>query len=407
MIDGAITMKTSKTRHFAVVAALAASAMAQAALVSCTDTLGIFASVASETDNSAEKTAAIEYSSPAYVVRLGTTYYAGIGRIWEKAAADTQWSYASVSGISGLEDGSLPFSGSAAVVESGGNDTLFAAISDSVTGAALGVWATTDGSSWTRTDSAFPPSGESLVRLMAANGTLFAATTNTRSSTDDTAVYSIYYLSGSTFTPTNVADDESLGVPSGAAWDGSAYWISAGDVLLRGGLSSLVALTNPSGGSSYSGLAAKGTEIVAATRTGYLHRTDDGGSTWLSAGPFDDSDGDVYSLSAPLFIDFGDSTVIVAGTDSIARSSSDTPPSDGYLEFDLTSGFASDLEPDSDHTLISTSVDFDSSLTTRSVGSMSLFELDDGTMRLFALTDAYGLWSKTWDGDAWGNWQRE
>lgn len=388
-------------------AAILAAAMA-VSLSACSDTLGIFASVAAETDNSGDKTAAIELSSPTFVERLGTAYFAGIGRIWTKADGATQWTHASVAGISGLAEGSIPFAGSAAVADAGGQDALFAAVSDSASGAGLGVWATSDGANWTRTDSSFPPTGENLSRLLSANGVLFAVTEAARDSTDDDAAYSIYYLSGSAFAATNVLGDTTIGMPSSAAWDGTAYWFAAGDKILRGGIGALAALAGPSSGAgSYSGLAASGAAVLATTKTGYLHRSGDGGSTWVSAGPFADSDGDAYSLSEPSFVDFGSTASLVVGTDSKARSSSDTPPSDGYLEFDLSAGFSSSLQPDANHAIIATSVDFDSSLTTRSVKAMPLFAPGDGTLRLFALTDAYGLWSKTWDGSAWGNWRRE
>ena len=392
---------------------LAAIFVTSTIFLSCDDTLGIFASVAAETANSSNLTEALEASSPDFVVHLGAKYYAGIGKLWSKTDSGTQWAPHSVSGVSAAQ----PFAGSGAVVDIAGTDTLFVSFSDSGTGESLGVWSTPDGSTWTRRTLAasalFPPSGENLVNILAANDTVFAVTVNERTLTTDPALYSIYYLDAGTagaFTATNIQDNSTMDAATSASYDpdSTTYILTAGDVILAGSSSVLNAITEPAaGGSDYSGSYAYNNGandgVVISTRGGYLHFTADGGSTWTTAGPFLDSGDDAYSLSVPTIIN---NDILVVGTSTFPLSTN-LPSYDGYLEFDVTCGFASGMTPTTDHSLISSAVDFDSSLTTRSVSSMPLSDPGDGTFKLFACTDSYGLWSNTYDGTTWGLWKRE
>ena len=148
--------------------------------------------------------------------------------------------------------------------------------------------------------------------------------------------------------------------------------------------------------------------VIISTRAGYLHYNPDISDitpTWTTAGPFNDSDGDPYSLSAPTVFNNG---ILLVGTTSFPLDTT-LPSYDGYLEFDISGGFTAGLTPEADHSLISSAVDFDSSLTTRSVSSMPLIDLTGGDFKLFACTDSYGLWSNTYTAatTSWGLWKRE
>jgi hypothetical protein len=374
---------------------------------SCDDTLGIFASVAAETANSTNLTKALEESSPSFVVRLGTTNYAGIGKLWSKADGATQWALHTVSGVSS----SQPFVGSGVVANVVGLK-LFVAFADSSSGAGLGVWSTDDGTSWTRADATFPPTGEKLRQILATNNTLFAVTSNDRTEVPtaaDPELFSIYYLSGVSFIPAGgipVTDSSTIGIPTSVASDGTNFWMTAGDTVLTGQAGSLAPAGTQPGGSNYSGIAIRNvTELIISNRAGSLYYSINGGSTWTTAGPFNDSGGDPYSLSAPTV--FNDA-VLVVGTSSFPQLAV-LPSYDGYLEFDVSGGFSAGMTPSADHSLISSAVDFDSSLTTRSVSSMPLINLGGGDFKLFACTDSYGLWSNTYTATttSWGLWKRE
>ncbi len=384
---------------------LAAILVTSTILFSCDSTLGIFASVAAETANSTNLTKALETSSPGFVVHLGSNYYAGIGKLWSKPDNGTQWSLHTVTGVSS----SQPLAGSAVVIA---DTTMYVTFADSTTRAGLGVWSTTDGSTWTRATltgpAEFPPLGENLVNIIAANDTVFAVTIDDRTLTTDPAKYSIYYTNGAIFSSSgvNVTDNTSISVPTSVAFDGTNYWMTAGDVVLTGLKTALQAAgTQPSGG-DYSGVAVRNTsELVISSRNGSLYYSIDGGTNWITDGPFLDSGDDPYSLSAPTVIN---NDILVVGTSSFPLNTS-LPSYDGYLEFDVSGGFSAGMTPEADHSLISSAVDFDSSLTTRAVSSMPLINPGNGTLKLFACTSSYGLWSNTYTTatTSWGFWKRE
>ncbi len=395
-------MKTMIRR--ALLAALAISAMT---LISCAEgPTGIFASVAAETPVNKTMTPAIEYASPTFVARLGTTWYSGMGVLWQKADGATQWTKATVS-LTGISASDTLYADSGAV--SGTN--LYVAFSDVTTRTSLGVWAF-DGTNWTAVDAGFPIATEYLRSIMVANDQLFAVTANVRADTSVTQTYSIYYLSG-TFASAGISANATIGVPTSVAWDGTNYIFTAGDSLVSGTSASTLAVLSTTAGSAYSGVCSDGSGgIIVSSRNGYLYRSTDSGATLsATAGPFKNSLGKIYSLSTPTYIAAAPGKILVVGTNRIPRTSSDIPPAGGYLEFDATNfatTFASST-PTDDHHLTASAVNFDTSLDSRSVSAMPYFAAQN---RLFAMTDGYGLWSDTYSGTAdhtngWDWWIRE
>lgn len=391
-------------------ALLAALAIAAMALVSCAEgPTGIFASVAAETPVNKTMTPAIEYASPTFVARLGTTWYSGMGVLWQKADGATQWTKASVS-LSGVSASDTLYADSGAV--SGTN--LYVAFSDVTTRTSLGVWAY-DGTNWTRVDSSFPVATEYLRSIMVANDQLFAVTANVRADTSVAQTYSIYYLNGAAFTSSGagVTANATIGAPTSVAWDSTNYIFTAGDSLVWGMTENSLDVLSTTAGSAYSGICSDGLgDIIISTRNGYLYRSTDSGATLSApAGPFKNSLGKIYSLSAPTYIAAAPDPILVVGTNRIPRSSSDIPPAGGYLEFDATNfdtTFASST-PTDDHHLTASAVNFDTSLDSRSVSGMPYFAAQN---KLFAMTDGYGLWSDTYSGttdhtNGWDWWIRE
>lgn len=386
-------------------------AVAAAFFASCADTeAGIFSRVAAETPISENMTEAIQGSTPSFVVSLGTTYYAGIGTLWKKAKTETQWIKATVPESAAL-------AGSGAVIDVSGTDTLFVAFSDS-TGASLGIWWTTDGTNWTRADSAFPASGSKLRIILAANDQLFAVCSTV--ATDSNETYSIDYYNVTSFATTNFTPTATIGLPNSAVFANGSYWFTAGGFLLSGTLPTNIAKVAlgpkdwPAEGSTvavplaatYGGVCAIGTTgILVSGRNGKLFYSDDG-TSWIPSTEFKSASSEFYSFSIPTYIDT--TKVLTVGTNGISRSSSDTPPTDGYLEFDLTSGFTEGIVKNQAHALLSSAVNFSSSLAGLSVTAMPYFNLD-ATPKVFALTDGDGLWSNTFSSttSAWGGWVRE
>jgi len=394
-------MKTMIRR--ALFVALAISAMA---LISCAEgPTGIFASVAAETPVNKTMTPAIEFASPTFVAHLGTTWYSGMGVLWQKAdSGATQWTKASVS-LPGVSASDILFADSGAVTGS----SLYVAFSDVTTRTSLGVYYTTDGTTWTHIDG-FPATTEYLRRIMAAdNGQIFAVTADERADSTTAEAYSIYYLNLGAFASSGAAvtSNAAIGLPTSVAWDGTNYIFTAGYSLVTGTASSLSVLsTTP--GNLYSGVCAYVSgQVIISSRNGYLYRYT-GTTLTDTAGPFENSLGKTYSFSAPTYIGAAPDPILVVGTNRIPRSSSDIPPAGGYLEFDATS-FSSSMTPTVDHGLTASAVNFDTSLDARSVSGMPYFAVQN---KLFAMTDGYGLWSDTYSGTAdhtngWDWWIRE
>jgi hypothetical protein len=70
--------------------------------MSCTEgPVGIFASIAAETDINKYATPAFKSASPAFVAKLGTSYYAGIGELYTRGETATSWTKASTNGLPG------------------------------------------------------------------------------------------------------------------------------------------------------------------------------------------------------------------------------------------------------------------------------------------------------------------
>jgi len=352
-------------------------------------------------------TAAIQNATPSFVVCLGTTYYAGIGTLWNKTDDAETWSIATVP-VS--PDGTV-FASSGAVINVSGTDTLFVAFSYS-TGSSLGIWSTINGADWIQVDAAFPATGY-LRTLLAANDLLFAVTaTSALVDTVLTEFYSIYYFDGTSFVTAGITDDSTIGMPSSVAYDNSAYWFTAGDKILTGvSPGSLSEATEPTDGSRYAGVCAAGTDIIISSRSGFLYHYN--GTSWTNSYVFASSASKAYSLSTPTYFELDTAKTLLVGTNKISLASV-TPPAYGYLEFDLSSSFTADIQQKSGDTALSTAINFASSLSGISVNAMPFFD-SGATKKVFALTDGDGLWSNTYEDDpdtattdlVWGGWVRE
>lgn len=384
-----------------------AALLAALILVSCEEgAAGIFSYVADAESTSDNSTKALESSSPTFVARLGTTYYAGIGTLWKKADGDSSWTQADTSDVTSKT--LIPSAG--VVIPITGTDTLFVAFTEAVSRDDIGVRWTNDGATWAQV-TGLPP-GERIKAVLAANNIVFVVTGNVRSDTEADAEYSIYSSATTAFTPTAIIDNIEIGVPTSVAWNGANYIFTAGGKLIRGADagSLTVVASGPADWASiddtptYGGVCTDGTNFFVSGRYGKLYYSADNGISWLSStSAYTDSSGDAYSLSAPTYIDYVTKQVLVVGTNSKYRSSSDSPSVDGYLEFDISGGFTATMAEDDTHELISSATNFESSLAGASINGMPYFSAEG---KIFAMTAGDGLWSNTYD-TAWGGWQQE
>lgn len=347
-------------------------------------------------------TDAIQDATPSFVVRLGTTYYAGIGTLWNKPEGADTWTPA----VGPALLAGTAFAGSGAVIDVAGTETLFVAFTDSM---GTSVWFKTSTSVWSKVESL--PTDRYLRMLLTAHDTLFAVTANKRTSVETPENYTIHYLSAGAFVDTTVVANADIGFPNSVASadNGTTFWFTAGDSLLTGSPSALSIHANePPGGSAYAGVCSTGTDILVSNRLGFLYYSSDSGANWISnASAFTSSTSKAYSFSTPTYFDLDGAKTLVVGTNRIPIGDA-TPVPKGYLGFDMATPFVTTILPQSGNTALSTADNFDSSLIRQSVNAMPFFIHVDGvTHKLFALTVGDGLWSNTNNGSAWSGWVRE
>jgi hypothetical protein len=372
--------------------------------------VGIFASIAAETDINKYATPAFKSASPAFVAYddVNERYYAGIGELWTRAESATSWTKASTNGLPGTGP---YFATSGAVVGA----FLYATIADTSTGKMLGVFSW-NGTIWSRVDATFPidPGPEKLRSVMAANDILFAVTateTIVNSVVTDTN-HSLYFLdtlpNPDVFASTGIANAD-IGLPNAVAWDltNSRFWFTAGNSVLSGTTASAITINGAAPTALFGGLAyvASASPIVVfTTRTGTLYEVDN--TTWSAASAvFKNPRELTYSFGIPAYIDDVVNEILLVPGQNYPTAAE--TPAKGYLEFDAA-GFSAASATKTDYGLAADINNYFITLDAKSVKQIVAFEEAPGTRyRLFALTNGDGLWSNQFTGGSWSGWRRE
>ncbi|NLJ45890.1 MAG: hypothetical protein GX430_04955, partial [Treponema sp.] len=205
----------------------AAVLLAAAVLMSCDPgPAGLFAMLERETPKN-KGTAAFNANTAAFVTRLGAHYYAGVGStILRRLAAGGAWE-------------TIPDSGAptGSIITAGVSDGTNLYVSYSP--AAGSIRYTSDGTNWNDYVVSGLPAGEPVQNLLYMEGDnrLLAATQHSTgtSSSDYTTYYTLASDNGAgVFTAEATATDQVCGYPSSIAWDGTNYWISAGNTVFKG-----------------------------------------------------------------------------------------------------------------------------------------------------------------------------
>lgn len=350
--------------------------------------VGIFASIAQETDINAGRTKAFIDTNASFIGRLDSgNYYAivGTGLLYQRPV-DGSWS--KYTPVSGLSDS---FAQSAAVVGS----TLYL-----VLGANTPRIYSSDGVDSTLL--VFNPLEERIVRVLSAATQLFAVTEQVVSG-NRTGKYYVYSYDGTNF---NLAYDGTpegaeISLPNSAAFDGTNYWLDGGYIktasdnkVLTGSPGSL-SVTAAAPPHRVTGVAYHDGFIYASTSNGRILRTSDG-STWTVSGEFRNNNNVAINFTAPSILSFASSTILLAGTSNGARQNA----GNGYYEIALNT-----LEQISPRT-ITTTTNFDTSLNGKSMIGLPHFSEGVG-IRVFGLTIKDGLWSNYYNGETWSGWARE
>jgi hypothetical protein len=418
-------------------------------MASCTDSVGIFASLSQEKPIGTLSTKELSTVSPACVVRYnvgGTDYFfMSSGLIYQRPLTLTKNSWTAISAAQ------LP-SGASRCVQIAAADRLYAAWLDE-NFLNRGLYASSNAVDWTAIGSATLSSDASALRqitgLYTLNNTVFVAVKESSYTTGtEVAKFKLYYVSGNDVVEC-AFDNELLYVSTdpyattsirSMTWDGTDYWFVAGQYLYRttGTLGSYIRVsgeTNMPSGQSLASVywsAALGRLIVATgsgvfsvsgTMTGstsgliFARRASDG--VWETSNP-----SVLVSSATGGYANFTDIITVPnnAGTPVVvASAASSLKYGDGKSQSNkaaATRGYGV-LVPEADLSIaghsassivnvISSWSNYEISLMDYAVTGLFYLDGELGSKVLFACTAGRGLWSNRRSSEGtWGDWEKE
>jgi hypothetical protein len=371
-----MTRKHHKTGNTLVLVSLALIAVFSACRAG---PVGIFASIAQETDINAGRTQAFTDANASFVGKLNPgNYYAivGTGILYERTIGGN-WSKSSIP--SGLSDAYA----------------LSATVADNILFVVLGVDApiiySYDGT--TRTAISFTPPTERIVRVLSAGTQLFAITERLENG-NSTGKYLIYSYDGTNFDPEydGTVEGDEISIPNSVTVNAGTYWFDGGSKAITGALGAFDA-TTVSPPHKLTGVVYHDGVIYASTSEGRILTTVDG-TAWTTSSEFENN-GEPINFTVPTIVTYGPSTILLVGTSSGGMQSTGS----GYYE--ITLGLV-EVSPRA----ISTATNFDTSINGNSLIGLPQFVEGSG-FRVFALTVGNGLWSNFYNGTSWSGWARE
>lgn len=362
--------------------------------------VGIFASVAAETDINRLATKEFRGTSPSFVAKLNVSgtnyYYAGIGGLYRRAIGATSWEKVDTSAA-----GSSNYVATSGVVI---GTTLYVTFANPDTKSVVGVFSY-NGSTWARVDASFPASGEKLRHVLSDGTNLFAVTAietltdGIISSTD----HAVYYLLIASFNPSYTPSGDKIGLPNAVVTGTGGIWMSAGAHILNGATPD--SLSKSARPAALGGVVSNGGPIFLTGRDGKIYNAD---ATSISS-VYSDYNDRPYSFGIPVLVEDPNSVRTILVPSRAYPQGTVRDQGLGYLEFDAAS-FDTDSAAIADKSRrISTLNNYFITLDGKSVKQILAFdESGDATHeRLFALTDGDGLWSNQWQGSSWSGWRRE
>lgn len=384
---------------------IAAAALALA-LGSCTEgPVGIFASVAAETDINKWATDEFKGTSPNFVAKAGSTYYAGVGGLWKRNIGDSSWTTVNVS-LPSLGTGNY-----AAVSGITIGSTMYVLFADADTKAKLGIYSSTNGSTWTEVDVATAViTKNELSHLMTDGNDLFAVTAQvTETDGEKITKHSVYRsIGGAAFAALDGTSlvNADIGLPTSIVNDGGTYYLSAGEYIVTGTAGSMT-VTNPATTSAFGSAVIVNGLVFFTGRDGKIYNDD----ASVASGVFSDYNDRDYSFGIPVVVSTGNpttQTTLLVPSRAYPQGS-ERDQGLGYLEFDAT-GFGTTSAAIADTSRrVSTLNNYFITLDGKSVKQFIVFTEGDAR-RLYALTDGDGLWMNFFDGGtpgSWTGWRRE
>jgi hypothetical protein len=412
MTVGDKLMKAMQGLRPATYILIAASLVALLASACKPGPVGIFASIAAEKDINANRTTAFDGSSPSFVGQIGSggsaAYFAiiGDGSLWTRSVSSTDWVEATLTGLP-AEAAARKARSAAVVKDALSNSELYVAFGDS----ARGIWESSGGASWSSVDAAFSVD-KTIDSLLAAGDSgagdqLFVVT---RADVENDGVittsYTVWYLNSGSFAATGVSGI--AGRPTAMAFDGSGYWLIAGQQVFRGPATTM-AVVSGTPTETFGGIVRESdsaANMIAATTSGKLYRHD--GAAWSVASAVFSKSDRPHAFAALTTVNFTiggtGKSILLAGTQYGANAAAPA----GYLEFPITvSGFDPATASPQLGTDFAGVVNVQTSVQANYVIALPAFSEPDNGQRVFALTIGNGLWSNRYDGTKWLGWIRE
>ncbi len=223
--------------------------------------------------------------------------------------------------------------------------------------------------------------------------------------TTTTTTHSLFYSNGSAPFASAGITDAAIGLPSAVAWDGTDYWLCAGDYTVTGGTGDDFS-TNPLVATdrdvALGGVIANGTQVIFAGRNGKLYNAADWGTT---SEPYANS-GTAYDFGQPALASWAGTTALLLPSQIYSRSSTSTTV--GYLAFGPVSGvLATTTTHVSNYDYGASASNYYITMQDKSIKRFDAFVVDADTTIVFALTAQQGLWSTLYDNGTWTGWRRE
>ncbi len=346
-----------------------------AAALSCSnDDIGIFSSLSKETPIDELSSEYFQNATPKFVAfsAASSCYFAATNALYRRDIGPTD--------PDAWEKVTLPVSG---MVSGGAGDVdgshVYVAVCDANTGAHKAIlgW---NGASFVEVGDA-TLDGKLVSGLAVANDTLFVSVTDT---TVTPMTNHIYYLNGGVYTSTTVT--AATGPVTGAAYDTSDFWVSAGSTVYNGAAASLATATGtgvPSG-IRLGGVAAVGSRVFVSGANGVVYSAV--GTTWNNSADIGSGGAIVATANDRLLV----GALSYAGT--------------GYKEFDLSTAWVTGKGESARVT--ADDVNYKTSLSEARIISLASFS-EGATTRVFATTFGEGLWSNSFNGTKWDAWIKE
>ena len=256
------------------------------------------------------------------------------------------------------------------------------------------------------------PAGETIIGFEASNTKVFIYTTG------GTNNYNVYasdlaaFGTGASFTV--IAEDISAGGELRADWDGSAYWVTAGNkVYTTDGntagtdvTAAVTAVSSSIKGKGFSGVAcadthdSAGVEVYVTSEEGVIAKLEDGAWSWVKS---------IYDTDTSLFEPLNDIKHInIADEDlDILLAGSEN----GYYEMQVAHSTEDKtfISPAKTASELTTSIQYGSIAMSEQI--MNSFYLDSAAGKIFALGYNSGLWTnslkKASDGTTYRFWDAE